>query len=141
METTSTRPYMIRALYEWCVDNGLTPHLMVAVDGDTRVPMGYVKDGEIVLNINYSATKGLQMENDAITFSARFNGVSSNIYVPMRAVRGIFARENGQGLFFEPEPVKAAPSSGDKVQVTNDRSKGKSASPPPKGRPNLKVVK
>ena len=141
METASTKPYMIRALYEWCVDNGLTPHLMVVVDGDTRVPMGYVKDGEIVLNINYSATKGLQMENDAITFSARFNGVSSNIYVPMRAVRGIFARENGQGLFFEPEPVKAAPPSGGKVQATDDRPKGKPPSPPPKGRPNLKVVK
>jgi len=142
METTSTKPYMIRALYEWCVDNGLTPHLMVVVDGDTRVPMGYVKDGEIVLNINYSATKGLQMENDAITFSARFNGVSSNIYVPMRAVRGIFARENGQGLFFEPEPVKAVPPASSKIQAADDSPKGKPpSSPPPKGRPSLKVVK
>ena len=102
-EPVSTKPYMIRALYEWCVDNGLTPHLMVAVDGNTRVPMGYVKNGEIVLNINYSATKDLQLENEAISFSARFNGVPSNIYIPMAAVRGIFARENGQGMFSNPK--------------------------------------
>lgn len=141
METTSTKPYMIRALYEWCVDNGLTPHLMVAVDGGTRVPMGYVKDGEIVLNINYSATKGLQMENDAITFSARFNGVSSNIYIPMRAVRGIFARENGQGMFFEPELQGEAPQSAGEPQATDQTGKDEPPSPPPKGRPSLKVVK
>jgi len=141
METTPTKPYMIRALYEWCLDNGLTPHLMVKVDGDTRVPMGYVKDGEIVLNINFSATKGLQMENDAITFSARFGGVSSNIYIPMRAVRGIFARENGQGMFFEPEAQAEAPQSAGEPQATNEAGSGEPPSPPPKGRPSLKVVK
>jgi len=90
-------------MHEWCVDNNLTPHLVVAVNGQTRVPMGYVKDGEIVLNINYSATKDLHMDNDSVVFSARFGGVSQNIYVPMSAVRGIFARENGQGMFFELE--------------------------------------
>jgi len=99
----STKPYMLRAMHEWCVDNNLTPHLVVAVNGQTRVPMGYVKDGEIVLNINYSATKDLHMDNDSVVFSARFGGVSQNIYVPMSAVRGIFARENGQGMFFELE--------------------------------------
>lgn len=103
-EFTSTKPYMIRAIHEWCVDNGLTPHLLVAVDSRTRVPMAYVKDGEIVLNINYSATKNLQIGNDAITFSARFGGVANELYVPMQAVRGVFARENGQGMFFQPEP-------------------------------------
>ena len=92
MEPTSTKPYMIRAIYEWCVDNGLTPHLMVAVDANTRVPMGYVKNGEIVLNINYSATKGLQLENEAISFSARFNGVSSIVFVRVAAVRVFLAR-------------------------------------------------
>ena len=99
----STKPYMLRAMHEWCVDNNLTPHLVVAVNSQTRVPMGYVKDGEIVLNINYSATKDLHMDNDSVVFSARFGGVSQNIYVPMNAVRGIFARENGQGMFFELE--------------------------------------
>ena len=98
-----TKPYMLRAMHEWCVDNNLTPHLMVAVNSQTRVPMAYVKDGEIVLNINYTATKDLHMDNDSVVFSARFGGVSQNIYVPMNAVKGIFARENGQGMFFELE--------------------------------------
>ncbi|MCE9632743.1 MAG: ClpXP protease specificity-enhancing factor [Methylophilales bacterium] len=127
-EPTSTKPYMIRAIYEWCVDNGLTPHLMVLVDGGTRVPMGFVKDGEIVFNINYSAIKGLQMENDAITFSARFNGVPQNIYIPINAVKGIFARENGQGMFFDPEQSPSPPISG-------------GAPPNPKKKPSLKLVK
>src|SRR5687767_1232573 len=97
----STKPYMLRALHEWCIDNGLTPHLLVAINSRTRVPLAYVKDGEIVLNLNYAATKDLHMDNDAVVFSARFGGVSQNIYVPMNAVKGIFARENGQGMFFE----------------------------------------
>ena len=107
-ELTSTKPYMIRALHEWCMDNGLTPHLLVAVNAQTRVPMGYVKDGEIVLNLNYAATKDLLIGNEAITFSARFGGVSQNLYVPIEAVRGIFARENGQGMFFQAE-AEASP--------------------------------
>ncbi|PPC93992.1 MAG: ClpXP protease specificity-enhancing factor, partial [Methylotenera sp.] len=103
----STKPYMLRAIHEWCVDNGLTPHLLVAVNAQTRVPMAYVKDGEIVLNLNYAATKDLHMDNDAVVFSARFGGVSQNMYVPMNAVKGIFARENGQGMFFEVNEVPA----------------------------------
>jgi stringent starvation protein B len=102
-ELTSTKPYMIRALHEWCMDNGLTPHMLVSVDAQTRVPMGYVKDGEIVLNLSYSATKNLLLGNEAITFSARFGGVSNNLFVPLSAVRGLFARENGQGMFFQAE--------------------------------------
>lgn len=102
-ELISTKPYMLRAMHEWCTDNGLTPHLVVAVDIQTRVPMAYVKDGEIVLNINYSATKDLHIDNNSVVFSARFGGVSHHLYIPMHAVRGIFARENGQGMFFEQE--------------------------------------
>lgn len=139
METTSTKPYMIRALYEWCVDNGLTPHLMVTVDGNTRVPMSYVREGEIVLNINYSATKDLLMENNAISFSARFNGVSCDIYVPMHAVKGIFARENGQGLFFEPEAEASQPEA--QAADSVDDGEQQPPSPPPKGKPSLKIVK
>lgn len=97
----STKPYMVRAIHEWCVDNSLTPHLLVAVNAQCRVPMAYVKDGEIVLNLNYSATKDLLLDNEAIVFSARFGGISQHLYVPMNAVKGIFARENGQGMFFE----------------------------------------
>lgn len=102
-ELISTKPYMLRALHEWCVDNNLTPHLIVAVNSRTRVPMAYVKEGEIVLNINYGATKDLHIDNESVVFSARFGGVSQNIYVPMSTVKGIFARENGQGMFFEVE--------------------------------------
>jgi stringent starvation protein B len=113
----STKPYMLRAMHEWCVDNNLTPHLVVAVNSRTRVPMAYVKDGEIVLNINYGATRDLHMDNESVVFSARFGGVSQNIYVPMDAVRGIFARENGQGMFFElEEPVL------DEEQASDDQS-------------------
>ena len=104
-EPISTKPYLVRAIHEWCVDAGYTPHIVVAVDSQTRVPMAYVKDGEIVLNLNYAATKDLHIDNELITFSARFGGVSQNLYVPMQAVKGIFARETGQGMFFEPESV------------------------------------
>jgi stringent starvation protein B len=135
-ELTSTKPYMVRALHEWCVDNALTPHLVVAVDGQTRVPMAYVKDGEIVLNLSYSATKGLHIENDAITFSARFGGVSQNLYVPMSAVRGIFARENGQGMFFEIEPVQS-----ESVSEESGVGDGDDNEPPKPRKPFLKVIK
>lgn len=124
---------MIRAIYEWCVDNGFAPHLVVQVDSETRVPTGYVKDGEIVLNINYSAVKGLQMENDAVSFAARFNGVSHNIYVPMRAVKGIFARENGQGMFFEADALPTPPLVPPEAPA--------SPSGGAKKRPSLKIVK
>ncbi len=114
-----TKPYMLRAIHEWCVDNGLTPHLLVAVNSQTRVPMAYVKDGEIVLNLSYTATKDLHIDNDAIVFSARFGGVSQNLYVPVSAVKGIFARENGQGMFFDVDAVeqetRAEPDEVDKV--------------------------
>jgi stringent starvation protein B len=105
---SSTKPYMVRAIHEWCMDNGCTPHLIVAVDSHTRVPVAYVKDGEIVLNVNYTATKDLLIDNESISFSARFGGVSQNLYVPMHAVKGIFARENGQGMFFEIEDFSPA---------------------------------
>lgn len=117
-EPISTKPYLVRAIHEWCVDAGYTPHIVVAVDSQTRVPMAYVKDGEIVLNLNYAATKDLYIDNELITLSARFGGVSQNLYVPMQAVKGIFARETGQGMFFEPEsvsPVSELNDSGEKA--------------------------
>lgn len=108
MAEISTKPYIIRAIYEWCSDSGLTPYLAVAVDSQTRVPMEFVKDGEIVLNLSVSATNNMTIGNDAIQFSARFSGASRELYVPIKAVIGIFSRENGQGMFFpkEPEGVK-----------------------------------
>ena len=101
MTETSTKPYLLRALYEWCTDNGYTPYLAAMVDGQTRVPREFVKDGEIVLNISFSATSGLKMDNDVIHFSARFGGVSRDIVVPVQNVVAIYAKENGQGMAFE----------------------------------------
>jgi stringent starvation protein B len=134
---TSTKPYMLRAMYEWCVDNGLTPHLVVTVDANTLVPRAYVKDGEIVLNINGSATKNLLIGNDAITFSARFGGVANNIYVPVEAVRGIFARENGHGMFFDLTD-EVEPSKDGKALSKLDEAP---EPPPPGNKPTLKLVK
>jgi stringent starvation protein B len=96
----STKPYLIRAIFEWCVDQGMTPYVSVAVDADTRVPREFVEDGQIVLNIAPDAANGLLLENDKITFQARFKGVAFSIVIPVGAVNAIFARENGQGMWF-----------------------------------------
>ena len=105
-ETTSTRPYLIRALYEWCTDNGLTPYVAVLVDDSVRVPNEYVKDGEIVLNISFDATSSLKLGNEFIEFKARFAGSAREIMVPISRVIAIYARENGQGMSF---PMSATP--------------------------------
>ena len=107
-EPTSTRPYLIRALYEWCTDNGFTPYVAVRVDESVQVPREYVKDGEIVLNISFDATSALQLGNDFIEFKARFGGKPREILVPVGRVIAIYARENGQGMAFE--VPKAAPA-------------------------------
>ncbi len=101
-ESTSTRPYLIRALHEWCSDNGFTPYLAVRVDDSVQVPREYVKDGEIVLNVGMDATSGLQLGNDFIEFKARFGGKPRDIMVPVGRVIAIYARENGQGMAFPP---------------------------------------
>ncbi len=106
MSETSTKPYFMRAIYEWCTDNGFTPYLAVKVYGGAKVPMEFVRNGEIVLNISFGATSGLKMDNDAVAFNARFGGVSREIYVPVENVQAIYASENGQGMAFEPEIVK-----------------------------------
>lgn len=105
-EMTSTRPYLIRALYEWCTDNGLTPYVAVMVDDSVQVPREYVKDGQIVLNISMDATTALKLGNDYIEFKARFAGKAREIMVPMNQVSAIYARENGQGMAFPIEPAK-----------------------------------
>lgn len=141
----STKPYLVRAIHEWCVDNYLTPLLMVVVNPQTIVPMGYVKQGEIVLNLSYTATKDLLIQNDQITFSARFGGISHDLYIPMNAVKGIFARENNQGMYFQPEdmllerenaikPLNSVENSVKKE--TENQSAGKNHK-----KPTLKVVK
>ena len=100
-EPTSTKPYLLRAVYEWCVDNGYTPYISVLVDEQTRVPMEYVRNGEIVLNIGPLAASRLQMGNDLIECTARFSGAVRELLVPVAAVASIYAGENGQGMSFE----------------------------------------
>jgi|SRR5215471_9955349 len=100
MSEQSAKPYLIRAICEWCADNNLTPYLAVKVDKQTRVPASYVKNGEIVLNISAGATRRLTIDNDRVQFSARFNGVSQEVSVPTSTVSGIFAKETGYGFAF-----------------------------------------
>ena len=111
MAEISTKPYLLRAIYEWCTDSGFTPYIAVKVDGATTVPMEYVRKGEIILNISFGATSGLKMDNDAIHFRARFNGVSREIYIPVHNVLAIYANENGQGMAFEVTTAAETPAS------------------------------
>ncbi len=144
MSEESAKPYLIRAIYEWCCDQGHTPFLAVRVDAQTRVPMAYVKNGEIVLNISPSATRKLTIDNDWIQFSARFNGVSQEIAVPMAAAAGIFARETGYGFSFQPAVAEPAAPSEDQAPAVLATSPPPSPEPPepkPKGKAKLQVIK
>ena len=159
LESTSTRPYLIRALYEWCTDNGFTPYVAVQVDETVQVPREYVKNGEIVLNISYDATSSLKLGNDFIEFKARFAGTAREIMVPVSRVIAIYARENGQGMAF-PVPSDAAPAGAEAARSGGLRlasieeslaAESPAASPPagdepeeppePPGRPSLKRIK
>lgn len=135
MSETSTKPYLIRAIYDWCTDNGYTPYLSVQVDGNTRVPMAYVKDGGIVLNISMDAVQSLQLGNEEISCGGRFGGVAHKIVIPVPAVIGIFAKETGQGLAFQGQ--EAAP---DKPELHSDGDEPPDNTPP-QGKPHLRVVK
>ncbi|MDP4590528.1 MAG: ClpXP protease specificity-enhancing factor [Burkholderiaceae bacterium] len=101
MSESSTKPYFIRALHEWCTDNGYTPHIVVHVDENTLVPRGYISDGQITLNLGLLATNQLDLNNEFISFQARFGGKTEDIWVPVKAVSAIFARETGAGMGFE----------------------------------------
>jgi len=139
MAEVSTKPYFIRAIYEWCSDCGYTPYLSVKVDDRTRVPMEYVKSGEIVLNVSLNATRNLTINNELIQFSARFNGVSREVNIPVDRVQGIFARENGQGAFFTVEaPTALAPATPMIAEAGADSEPPK---PPAAGRAKLKLIK
>ena len=163
---TSTRPYLVRALHEWCTDNGFTPYIAVFVDANVRVPMEYVKNNEIVLNVGFEATTALKLGNDMIEFKARFGGIGRDISVPVDHVIAIYARENGQGMAF-PVPTDApagmTPAAVDTGRGPNvlhlanedDQARGQTGmagtppeppppppdAPPAGGRPSLKRVK
>lgn len=168
LESTSTRPYLIRALYDWCTDNGLTPYVAVQVDETVQVPREYVKNGEIVLNISFDATSSLKLGNEFIEFKARFAGTAREIMVPVNRVIAIYARENGQGMAFpvpapgteaaapaagKPSPLSSVPAAGASSEqegkvvqlVTPESSGGAPEGDPPRPptgpRPALKRVK
>lgn len=134
----STKPYLLRALYEWCVDQGYTPYVSVQVDAQTLVPRQYVRDGQIVLNLGAEAVQNLHMGNDLITCQARFGGVAQSLSIPVGNVAAIYARENGQGMAFEVgEPADESP-------VSAEEGAPEAPEPPPTDappRPHLTRVK
>lgn len=140
MSELSTKPYLIRAIYDWCVDSGLTPYLAVQVNEYTHVPMAYVKDGKIVLNISMDAVKNLQLGNEDISCGGRFGGAAHQLSIPVDAVMGIFAQETGQGLVFQGQE-----SSPTLNLVGEDPNKEGDEPPPnapaPQRKPKLTVVK
>lgn len=144
MELPSTKPYLLRALWEWCCDNGFTPYIAVNVDERTRVPREFVREGQIVLNIGPEATGKLQIGNDLISFQARFGGVARELSVPVDRVSAIYSRENGAGMAFEIDG-EAVPM-GDDLAVDRDSEPVIEETPPepPRpegGRPKLQRIK
>ena len=125
---TSTRPYLLRALHDWCTDNGFTPYIAVFVDASVQVPVEYVKNNEIVLNVGFEATSGLKLGNEFIEFRARFGGVARDIVVPVDHVVAIYARENGQGMAF-PMPTDGSGASPDAPEAPA----GRPSAPAPRG--------
>jgi stringent starvation protein B len=145
-DPTPTKPYLLRALYEWCVDNGYTPYVSVVVDASTRVPAEHVRNGEIVLNIGPLATSRVKMGNDAIELTARFSGAARDVWIPVSRVVAIYARENGQGLTFElDETLPPAADEGPLSQTDDTPDERPDPSDPPArpgpGRPALRRVK
>ncbi len=134
------QPYFLRALYEWCVDSGYAPHISVKVDGRCKVPTAFVKDGQIVLNIGPNAVRNMNIDNEWVTFSARFSGVAQEVHVPVEAVLAIYARETGEGMAFQQSTLAEALGPTPEDQPEHGPSDD---TPPqrPKGRPALKVVK
>ena len=139
-EPTSTKPYLLRAIFEWCVDSGFTPYLSVVVDPRTRVPMEYARDGEIVLNIGPLATSHLLMGNEFIECTARFSGVARELLIPVAAVTAIYARENGHGMSFE---IDAKAASGEATQQEGEARPADVPEPPRPsgGKPTLRRIK
>jgi stringent starvation protein B len=133
---TSTRPYLIRALHEWCTENGFTPYVAVFVDASVRVPPEYVKNNEIVLNVGFEATSALKMGNEVIEFKARFGGSSREIVVPVSHVIAIYARENGQGMAF-PAPTGGAAGDSGAADATEEAAEARRR---PLGSPHLALA-
>lgn len=131
MPEVSTKPYLIRAIYDWCTDSGFTPYLAVAVDETVRVPTEFVKNGEIVLNVSALATNRLKIGNDAVEFQARFGGVPREVHIPIARIIAVYARENGQGMAFDVPraltPAGAEAAAGTAVPRTLELPRGPGA--------------
>ncbi|KOF52859.1 MULTISPECIES: ClpXP protease specificity-enhancing factor [unclassified Achromobacter] len=148
MGETSTKPYLIRALHEWCTDNGYTPYITVQVDEHTVVPAAHVRDGQITLNVGALATNRLVLGNEFIEFQARFSGVTENVYVPVGAVSAIYARETGAGMGFEVQPYEppetgspSAPDASADDNPDDDPTPGGDGGGDEPKRPRLTIVK
>lgn len=141
MEILSTKPYLLRAIWEWAEDSGLTPQLMVNANiKGVMVPESYVNDGQIVLNVSSSAVQMDAMDNEKVAFSARFSGKKFDVFLPMDSIEAIFAKENAQGIYFESEePVDGPEPDGDPVRGKENSSPKKSSKK--QGRSHLKVIK
>lgn len=122
MKVTSTKPYLIRAIYEWCIDGGFSPYVVVKVNAKTKVPQEHIKDGEITLNISHTAANNLEIGNEVIIFKARFDGSSRNIQIPINTVKGIYAKEINQGLSFSIANTMAEDGNDDTNEVNADGS-------------------
>ncbi|WP_101757592.1 ClpXP protease specificity-enhancing factor [Oceanicoccus sp. KOV_DT_Chl] len=142
MAMTSSRPYIVRALYEWILENDCTPYILINAMADgVQVPQQYVKNGQIVLNISPTAVMDLLLTNEAMNFNGRFGGVPMDIYAPMTAVMGIYARENGQGMIFElDDPTEPPPGGDDPAPKAKPKSDAKVTALGNK-KPGLRVVK
>ena len=142
MDLPSTKPYLLRAIWEWCCDNGFTPYIAVQVDSRTRVPREFIRDGQIVLNIGPDASNKLRIGNDFIDFQARFGGVACELSVPVEQVTAIYSRENGAGMAFEIE-ASADVATGEAPEQEHGEAGGDIPEPPrPEGgRPKLQRIK
>lgn len=143
MTMTSSRPYLIRALYEWIVENDCTPYILVnAYDDGVEVPQEHVKDGQIILNISPIAIQDLNIGNEFVDFEGRFAGIPKRVIVPMHAVMGIYAKENGQGMIFEPEtPIPEPPPTGSDQPPVGESGQEKPAEKKGGKKPPLRLVK
>lgn len=141
VDLPSTKPYLIRAIHEWCCDNGFTPYITVIADERTRVPREFVREGQIVLNIAHEATGHLNITNEGIIFQARFGGVAREISVPIGNVAAIFARENGAGMAFEPDSEGLANTTPDLVTEAGQEREPEPPPVPPAGRAKLQRIK
>ena len=149
MSEISTKPYLLRALYEWCVDNGYTPHLAVKVDSRTQVPQEYVKNGEITLNVSPNAVHKLQMGNELVEFSARFGGVARQIALPVANIYALYAKETGGGMAFDADGAKPLVQTKAESELVPSNTRPPAALPAPApdpkkpsgGKPTLRRIK